>query len=307
MNKRDEGGSEIMVGMLTGIGDSLVKLHVKNLASCINDEELRFIFEGYGKVKLAYVKTDVKKESVGFGFVTYLSPEDANKVVNVFLDLENVFWSYLLFQAKSSLDGEKFYGKKLSVNFCQEKHHREAYLLAVNQKLVEEPAPSKSSVQGRILSYSKSFDLSGLVTNKASLTSPSTRGTTPVSEQSFSSFFSKTPPPIKLSPLKKKESFPDYAMQVLHTPIVPVPAIDKKSFNSVSKTPPSRFQGPFIQDKFLLKDVLVSKIELECKQFVDLIVKKLMHKSTYELNIILKNPDSLRVAVKDEMRNIVFV
>lgn len=269
--------NDVKIGLLTGIGNSNVILHVKNLAQQINDDELRSMFDTFGNVKTCSVKINRNKEPMGFGFVTFLSSDDA-------------------MNAKSVLDKKIVHGKRLSINFWQEKHHRDAYLLAFNENLIKEPEFEPNKVQKHILQNSKRFDLSINTTNNSQFSS--TQNNCRASMKRRSSFISKT---SSLLPTNRELDFDEYAMKALHTPI----QTDLKTENN-GFCPELKMQGPFIQDKFLMKSILTQKIEEECKKYSELIVKELMQCSTIELNMIIKCKDLLQGAVKDKMRNIVF-
>ncbi|KAJ1613093.1 putative poly(a)-binding protein fabm [Cryptosporidium canis] len=58
-----------------------VNLYVKNLADSIDEEELRSMFEPFGSVSSVSIKTDESGASRGFGFVSFLSPDEATKAI----------------------------------------------------------------------------------------------------------------------------------------------------------------------------------------------------------------------------------
>jgi polyadenylate-binding protein len=58
-----------------------VNLYVKNLDDTIDDEKLRTEFTAAGTITSAKVMTDDKKNSKGFGFVCFATPEEATKAV----------------------------------------------------------------------------------------------------------------------------------------------------------------------------------------------------------------------------------
>uniref|UniRef100_A0A336MY67 CSON006706 protein n=1 Tax=Culicoides sonorensis TaxID=179676 RepID=A0A336MY67_CULSO len=179
IGNKDEEESNFKIGILTGGGDSCVKLFVKNLSSNIDDDELRFIFEKYGEIKCAYVKTDLKKESLGFGFVTFNTADAANR-------------------AKNDLNGEILYQKPLMISYVQEKSHREAYLLALNENLLEGYQPPPKTVQDRILRFTKSMDTPKSLTSSSPIDS--------MTEKSFLSSKTKTPPPVFTGSFIKDQS-----------------------------------------------------------------------------------------------------
>lgn len=58
-----------------------VNLYVKNLDDTFDDDQLRKIFEDFGKITSAKVMTDENGRSKGFGFVCFEKPEEATKAV----------------------------------------------------------------------------------------------------------------------------------------------------------------------------------------------------------------------------------
>jgi len=58
-----------------------VNLYIKNLDDDIDDDKLRSIFQSFGPIGSAQVMRDPKKNSKGFGFVCFTSPEEATKAV----------------------------------------------------------------------------------------------------------------------------------------------------------------------------------------------------------------------------------
>lgn len=59
-----------------------VNLYIKNLDDSINDAELRKLFEGFGMITSCKVMVDEHGASLGFGFVCFVSPEDATHAVS---------------------------------------------------------------------------------------------------------------------------------------------------------------------------------------------------------------------------------
>eukprot|EP00922_Rhytidocystis_sp_ex-Travisia-forbesii_P044290 GHVS01066082.1.p1 GENE.GHVS01066082.1~~GHVS01066082.1.p1 ORF type:complete len:658 (+),score=91.49 GHVS01066082.1:106-2079(+) len=58
-----------------------VNLFIKNLADTVDDEKLREAFEPFGTITSAKVMRDSQDLSRGFGFVCFLSPDEATKAV----------------------------------------------------------------------------------------------------------------------------------------------------------------------------------------------------------------------------------
>jgi len=88
-----------------------VNLYVKNLDDTIDDEKLRTEFSQTGTITSAKVMTDDKKNSKGFGFVCFSSPEEATKAV-------------------TELNGKIINGKPIYVALAQRKDQRRAQLEA---------------------------------------------------------------------------------------------------------------------------------------------------------------------------------
>jgi len=88
-----------------------VNLYVKNLDDSIDDEKLRNEFASLGTITSAKVMTDEKKNSKGFGFVCFATPEEATKAVTEF-------------------NGKLLNGKPIYVALAQRKDQRRAQLEA---------------------------------------------------------------------------------------------------------------------------------------------------------------------------------
>jgi len=86
-------------------------LYVKNLDDSIDDEKLRNEFASLGTITSAKVMTDEKKNSKGFGFVCFATPEEATKAVTEF-------------------NGKLLNGKPIYVALAQRKDQRRAQLEA---------------------------------------------------------------------------------------------------------------------------------------------------------------------------------
>lgn len=87
-----------------------VNLYVKNLDDHIDDDKLKKEFEVYGPITSAKVMTDAAGRSRGFGFVCFVSPEDATKAV-------------------SEVNGRIISSKPLYVAIAQKKEDRQAHLI----------------------------------------------------------------------------------------------------------------------------------------------------------------------------------
>ncbi len=85
------------------------KLFVGSLEWGVTDEDLRQHFSQYGEVEDAVVLKDkFSGRSKGFGFVTYINDEDADKAV-------------------AELDGSDFKGRKIVVNEARPPKPRNEY------------------------------------------------------------------------------------------------------------------------------------------------------------------------------------
>lgn len=58
-----------------------VNLYVKNLADSISEDDLRSLFEPFGTVSSVSIKLDDSGASRGFGFVSFISPDEATKAI----------------------------------------------------------------------------------------------------------------------------------------------------------------------------------------------------------------------------------
>ncbi|KAH8739105.1 poly(a)-binding protein fabm [Cryptosporidium ryanae] len=58
-----------------------VNLYVKNLADSITEDDLRSLFEPFGTISSVSIKVDESGVSRGFGFVSFLSPDEATKAI----------------------------------------------------------------------------------------------------------------------------------------------------------------------------------------------------------------------------------
>jgi len=92
-----------------------VNLYVKNLDDSIDDERLRKEFSACGTITSAKVMTDEKKNSKGFGFVCFSTPEEATKAVTEF-------------------NGKLINNKPIYVALAQRKDQRRAALEAQHQQ-----------------------------------------------------------------------------------------------------------------------------------------------------------------------------
>ncbi len=58
------------------------RVYVGNLGYSVNSDDLKQFFTGIGSVKYARVMADAAGNSRGFGFVEFLSEDDAQKAVS---------------------------------------------------------------------------------------------------------------------------------------------------------------------------------------------------------------------------------
>ena len=86
-----------------------VNLYVKNLADSIDDKELEKLFADFGAIQSAKVMLNEEGRSKGFGFVSFVDPENATKAV-------------------TDMNGKHISGKPLYVAIAQRKEDRRAQL-----------------------------------------------------------------------------------------------------------------------------------------------------------------------------------
>lgn len=104
-NRRDQQNAE-RVSKYQGMN-----LYVKNIADTITDEQFKEVFAPYGNITSAKIMRDEAKNSRGFGFVCFATPEEASKAV-------------------SAVNTKTVGGKPLVVTFYQRKEARRAQLAA---------------------------------------------------------------------------------------------------------------------------------------------------------------------------------
>lgn len=56
-------------------------VYVKNISINMSEEELKEMFEPYGKITSVQIMTDIKSENFGFGIVCYTNSDDAQKAI----------------------------------------------------------------------------------------------------------------------------------------------------------------------------------------------------------------------------------
>eukprot|EP00758_Cryptobia_borreli_P002079 Tbor_TRINITY_DN2766_c0_g1::TRINITY_DN2766_c0_g1_i1::g.15180::m.15180/K13126/PABPC; polyadenylate-binding protein len=93
-------------------------LYVRNFGPNFTDEQLRDLFVEYGDIKSCRVMTDDKGTSRGFGFVSFISAEQANIALR-------------------ELNGRLFDGKPLVVNIAQRRDQRFVMLQAQFQQRIQ--------------------------------------------------------------------------------------------------------------------------------------------------------------------------
>lgn len=91
------------------LGDKMKRfnnVYIKNFGDELNDDRIRDIFGGYGKIISAKVMTDELGKSRGFGFVSYEEPEAAEKAVDAVngMDLGN---SKILYAGRAQKKAER--------------------------------------------------------------------------------------------------------------------------------------------------------------------------------------------------------
>ena len=85
-------GQYSLIAFLPSICVQGSNLYVKNIDDGMDDDELRRVFSHYGTVTSAKIMRDEKGFSRGFGFVCFMTPEEANKALaclsgNIFIFL----------------------------------------------------------------------------------------------------------------------------------------------------------------------------------------------------------------------------
>lgn len=101
------------------LGDKARKftnVYIKNLHEDVDDDQLRGMFEPYGKIVSARVMTDVTTKSKGFGFVSFEDHEAANLAVE-------------------EMNGKEINGKMMYVGRAQKKAERQAELKEKFEKI----------------------------------------------------------------------------------------------------------------------------------------------------------------------------
>ena len=94
------------------LGDKMKKfnnVYIKNFGDEMGEEELKDLFEPYGKLVSVKIMSDINGKSRGFGFVSYEEPESAEKAVD-------------------DLNGKVFHEKTLFAGRAQKKAERQAEL-----------------------------------------------------------------------------------------------------------------------------------------------------------------------------------
>lgn len=120
----------------------LNNLHVKNLPKDTTDEELRNLFQPFGKIESVKIARDGRQMSKGFGFVCFTNAKDAGL-------------------AREKINKCSYNSKILEVNFNQKKEARQQYLHMINtdEKIrkfthEQEDLPLRSSSKNTVMSFS---------------------------------------------------------------------------------------------------------------------------------------------------------
>jgi polyadenylate-binding protein len=98
-------------------------LYIKNLEEEVQEEELRKEFSAFGTIRSLKIMTDEKNNSKGFGFICYLTPEEAHRAIS---EMNN-----------RTLNG---YTKPLYITFHEPKEIR-------RQKLAQDPYQRKQNIR----------------------------------------------------------------------------------------------------------------------------------------------------------------
>ena len=80
------------------------RLYVYNFPFSITKEELRLVFEKYGKVSECIIPSDDQKKSKGFGYVSF---EDENDAIRAFAELDNTIVFGRIIHMKPSYESRK--------------------------------------------------------------------------------------------------------------------------------------------------------------------------------------------------------
>jgi polyadenylate-binding protein len=100
-----------------------INLYIKNLEEAVQEEELRKEFSAFGTIRSLKIMTDEKNNSKGFGFICYLTPEEAHRAIS---EMNN-----------RPLNG---YMKPLFITFHEPKEIR-------RQKLAQDPYQRKQNIR----------------------------------------------------------------------------------------------------------------------------------------------------------------
>ncbi|KAG7251774.1 hypothetical protein CRUP_037940 [Coryphaenoides rupestris] len=110
---------EKMNGMLLNDRKEFTNVYIKNFGDEMTDDQLKVLFDQYGKTLSVKVMTDSTGKSRGFGFVSYEKHEDANKAVE-------------------EMNGTELHGKTVFVGRAQKKMERQAELKRKFEMLKQE-------------------------------------------------------------------------------------------------------------------------------------------------------------------------
>ena len=157
LNNTELGGKKIKINYLEKGRHHTVKrnnIYVKEIPKKnFSDNELKKLFEKYGKINSALVLKDEKGESKGFGFVCFEKPEDAEKAQKemngkkIFEDIENKL--YVSFALKKAERKEELIKMK-------EKLFRESQKMTIYAKIQEdEKIKTEEEFKNRIMDYLK--------------------------------------------------------------------------------------------------------------------------------------------------------
>lgn len=261
---------KIQVGILTGKGDSSLKLHIKNLSQCFNNEKLYSIFKEYGKIKHAYIKKDICGKSLGFGFVTFVKEEDATN-------------------ACTALDGETFNGKVIKINFCQSIHHRVAYLVALNGNLIEG--------QTTIIHLPKNYNFDE---KDSTFSTVDTYALTFGDEREIlcSTPSERRPPSLPPFHFVNSQILKPNLKLYIPPPEMLTPVYVSKEDNFLTTIQTS--------DKTMIMEKLVEQVKVVIDTYLNQIIKQLKEKTTLDLHMMLEKPEKLEDYVKHELQNILF-
>ncbi|CAC5396800.1 PABPC [Mytilus coruscus] len=130
-------------------------VYVKNFRDKMSEEELKVLFEPYGKITSLKIMTDIKNKSRGFGFVYYENPDDAEKAVE---ELNGItIHEQTLYVGRAQNKIERQYEKMNKLEENKEKKNNKfeglnVYVKNLDKEIGDERLKNEFSQFGRITS-----------------------------------------------------------------------------------------------------------------------------------------------------------